>query len=294
MDQETIAREIKGYEALNKLIALDGSLELQNGKSLELINAKGPSGVENKYFVLVLPGGGYEFTSYRESRQVALAFAKAGFDTGILYYTTKHLEDVFVDGKDKGEGIGYAPIIDVAFAMEALRSSECYKDHKIVVCGFSAGGHLASAISTLYNSDKVVSAFDFKQNLRPDGSILNYPVIVSDPQHCHKGSFEVLSGSKDPKDWVEFSSDLNITKDTPPAFLWHTADDLVVPVKNTLLYAKRMWEFGNVAEIMIYPTGEHGSSLCTKDVEPSNDFHLADEHRATWHAKAVEFIKRFI
>lgn len=295
MEQSQIDNEEKGYAALNKLIPIDETLALKNNKALEVINAKSKmAGSDNKYFVIVLPGGGYEFTSYRESRQVAKAFAVNGFDTGILHYTTKHLQDVFDSNAATGVGIGFAPIIDVAFAIEELRLSEKYRNHKIIVCGFSAGGHLASAISTLYDCVEVKNAYNFTQNLRPDGSILSYPVICSDPQYSHHGSFEVLTGSKDPQDWVKFSSDLNITKDTPPAFLWHTATDDVVSVTNTIKYAQRMWELGNIAEIIVYPQGAHGSSLNTKDVEPSNDFFLADEHRATWLIKAISFVKKFV
>lgn len=294
MNQEQIESDAKGHAAFSKLIPIDGKLELQNSKSLEIIKAKAPNPeLKSNYFVLIFPGGGYEFTSYREARQVAKAFALKGFDTGILHYTTKYLEDVFKDGALKGEGIGYAPLVDAAYAMEALRQSEEYCQHKIVVCGFSAGGHLASSISTLYDCE-ALKQHNFKQNLRPDGAILSYPVICSDLGECHPGSFEVLTGSKDPHDWVKFSSDRNVTENTPPAFLWHTATDETVPVINSVKYAKSMWAKGNIAELLVFPVGRHGSSLNTGDVEPTGDFELKDEHRASWLNQAVDFVKNFV
>ena len=126
--------------------------------------------------------------------------------------------------------------------------------------GFSAGGHLAAHYATCYDSDAVRAV---APDTRPvQATVLCYPVISADPAYTHRESMENLLGN--PKNATEqadfFSCDKQVTASTPPAFLWHTAEDATVPVMNTLLYAQALSRYKIPVEVHIYPEGNHGLS----------------------------------
>lgn len=206
--------------------------------------------------VIVFPGGGYEGCSYREGERVALAYNSAGFHSFVVYYRcAPHRHP--------------APLYDAAAAVKYVRNHA--KEWKIdpnmiVVAGFSAGGHLAASISTLWNSEKFFSHEEITSEIyKPNASILSYPVITSG-EKAHRGSFDNLLGKDAPQDLVEFMSLENrVSENTPPAFLWHTFDDKGVPCENSLYYAEALSKFGVPCELHIYPVGGHGQSRTTRE-----------------------------
>lgn len=290
MEQRVALENSAGHEAQKKIIAIDRTIALKNGKQLELIRAKKQS--DAKYIVIILPGGGYEFCSFREARNVALYFANEGLDSAVLHYEVMDEQDALSAKK----GLGYLPMITVAHAINELRSNKelGFSEHKIVLCGFSAGGHLAASLCTRYDCEELKNAYSWQASLRPDGAILSYAVHTSTKDEVAKLVFHCLTGSTDPKDWAEFTTDDKVNSNTPPAYIWHTASDAIVPVRNALSYAQAMWRCGNKAELLILPDGVHGLSTATKDVEPTNDFVHANDHAALWFPQAVSFIKHYI
>jgi acetyl esterase/lipase len=206
--------------------------------------------------VLICPGGGYEIlASSHEGNDIAKWLNENGIAGIVLKYRLP--SDIIM--KDKSVG----PLQDVQEAMRIIRrKSEEWKINpkKVGVIGFSAGGHLASTLSTHY-SEKVYSAKD-TVNARPDFSILIYPVISFDASFTHTGSRNNLIG-KDPSEEAikHFSNELQITKDTPPAFLVHSSDDEVVPVKNSLLYYENLLKNKVTAELHLFQKGGHGYGL---------------------------------
>ncbi len=204
--------------------------------------------------LLVLPGGGYGMCSEREAEPIALHFLPEGFNVFVLTYSV-------------------APhrfptqIIEVAAAMELIYANaekwNC-DTSKIAVMGFSAGGHLAAHYSTMYDCKEVREVFT--NSKRPDASVLCYPVITSDFTTTHQGSFINLSGHETltPEEAEYFSCEKQVKDSTPPAFLWHTAEDGCVPVVNSLLYAKALSEHKIPYELHIYPYGGHGLSTSDK------------------------------
>lgn len=293
MDLEVQASNFKGLQEFAELIPINDSLDFPGGQRLELILAQPASmqhGVKSPYTVLVLPGGGYEFCSYREARVVAQAFARMGMNAAVLYYSVKLIQDVERDHI----GLGTLPLEQTALAIDAIKHHAQWglQDTKIVMCGFSAGGHLAACMCTKYA--EIERKLNLKGSVRPDGAILSYPVISADPKLAHVGSFQCLTGSKDPKDWSEFSCDKLVTEHTPPTYIWHTAPDTIVPVGNSIIYAQSLWEHGCTAELHIYPEGEHGSSLSIDGVEPRGNFNLTDPYRATWFEQALNFVWKFV
>ena len=208
--------------------------------------------------VMICPGGGYGALAFDHEGN---AIAKWLNDNGIAGIILKYRLPSDQIMKDKTVG----PLQDAQEAMRVIRrhSSEWKIDPKrIGVIGFSAGGHLASTISTHYG-EKV---YDVKDNTsaRPDFSLLIYPVVSMDTLVTHMGSRNNLLGLKPGNDLVKrFSNELQITADTPPAFLVHSSDDNAVPVMNSIGYYKGLQKNKIPAELHIFQKGGHGYGLGT-------------------------------
>lgn len=227
--------------------------------------------------LLICPGGGYGMCSQREAEPIALHFLPEGFRVFILNYSC-------------------APhrfptqLREVAAAMELIAQNEdnwhCDSAH-VAIMGFSAGGHLAAHYSVAHDCAEVRAVFPESRGVQ--ASILCYPVITADPAWAHLGSFDNLTGKTDrtPEEISAFSCDRLVTEATPPAFLWHTAADDVVPVMNSLLYAQALAAHGVPFESHIYPFGGHGLSTCdaqtAAQVSPEHEYdHVWLESAKKW------------
>ncbi len=204
--------------------------------------------------LLVLPGGGYGMCSEREAEPIALHFLPEGFNVFVLTYSV-------------APNRFPTQITEVAAAMELIyQNAEIWNcdTSKIALMGFSAGGHLAAHYSTMYDCKEVREKFT--DSKRPDASVLCYPVITSDFTTTHQGSFINLSGhdTLTPEEAEKLSCEKHVKPTTPPAFLWHTAEDNVVPVENSLIYAKALAKYKIPFELHIFPFGGHGLSTCDK------------------------------
>lgn len=206
--------------------------------------------------VIICPGGAYALLSHdKEGDKVAEWFKSIGISAFVLKYRLP--SDVIM--KDKTIG----PLQDAQEAIRTLRrrAQEWNLDPaKIGVIGFSAGGHLASTLSTHYN-DKV---YDSKDNIsaRPDFSILIYPVISMDEAITHKGSKENLLGKNPIPEMVEkYSNEKQVTAETPKTFLVHATDDKAVPVENSINYYLALKQHQVPVEMHIYENGGHGFGL---------------------------------
>jgi acetyl esterase/lipase len=128
------------------------------------------------------------------------------------------------------------------------------------VLGFSAGGHLASTGITKFPESYIENTS--LTNLRPDFGILVYPVISMDSTICHKGSRDNLLGKNAAAAKIKlFSSELQVTAQTPPTFLVHASDDKSVPVENSIRFYQALLKNNVKAEIHIYQNGGHGFGL---------------------------------
>lgn len=197
--------------------------------------------------VLICPGGGYvNLAMDHEGRQVAEWFNSFGVTAFVLKYRlAPHYRHP-------------AMLEDARRAMRIIRSraKEFGIDpQRVGVMGFSAGGHLASTLSTHYGEGE-----------RPDFAILCYPVISFTTRYAHSGSMRALLGDPpDPALVWELSSEWKVTSETPPTFLFHTNADKGVPPENSILYYMALRRAGVPAELHIYQEGRHGVGLAPRD-----------------------------
>ena len=219
--------------------------------------------------VLICPGGAYKWLSPREEEPVARAFLAAGWGTAVLHYTIR---------TDAGQPpLGRLPLQQLGQAAAALRQR--FPQQKLVVCGFSAGGHLAASLGTHGPALGLP---------RPDALVLCYPVVTAGP-YANRESIANLAG-EDEALWDWFSLEKHIHASVPPAFIWHTVADPEVPVQNSLLLAEAYCAAGVPYEMHLYPVGVHGLSLATPEVEEPAKRRFADPHIASWFGLCLEWL----
>ncbi len=230
--------------------------------------------------LIICPGGGYSCCAEGEGERVALEFFKTGFHIFILNYSV--CPHVFPQA-----------MCEVAAAVDLVQkhSDEWMLDGgKIAIMGFSAGGHLAASYSAMYNDPAVKAVID---SAPVQASVLCYPVITADPAFCHLGSMQNLTGKQalTDEDITHFSVEKQVNAATPPAFLWHTAADNVVPVRNSLEYAMALKNNGVNFEMHIFPEGGHGLDIC-QDTERDEYNLTAQATAAAWVPLAQNWLKR--
>lgn len=200
--------------------------------------------------VLVIPGGGYGALSHGEADPIAISFLSEGFQAAVLRYSVAPARFP-------------TALCQLAKAMCHIREN-CEKysvdPNMIYICGFSAGGHLAASLATLWDRDfleKLVGVD--KDKYKPNGAVLVYPVIANHGPH-HKGSFLNLLGEKyGDEELMELTSlEKQVSANTPRTFLMHTFEDTVVPIEGSLLFAKALRENGVPFEMHIYEPHNHG------------------------------------
>lgn len=226
--------------------------------------------------VVVCPGGGYEMLSEREADPVALRYFAAGYQVFTLRYSTG----------DSAKN--FTPLQELAEAVAVIReNAEQYRvdEAHIAVCGFSAGGHLAASLGTLWNHEAFLCRYGRKdQKHRPDALILSYPVIVAGEKE-HQGSMDRVSEMDEgdlPRDF--FSLDRHVSKDTPCSFLWTTAEDDCVPAENSIAFLSALQREKVPYEAHIFPFGGHGLSVCTEEVGTD------DSYNARWMDMSIEWL----
>ncbi len=203
--------------------------------------------------VIICPGGGYGVEAYEhEGTQVAEWLTSLGYHAFVLKY---RLPDETLFAKAT-----YIPLADARKAILLVRekATEMKVNPDCVgIMGFSAGGHLAGSASTLF--DVEIPYIESGSRVRPDFSILIYPVISMHDGLTHGGSKKALLGENpDPELVRVFSLEEQVTRETPPTFILHAADDKGVSVENTLQYAEALQNNKVPVKKIILPEGGHG------------------------------------
>ena len=185
--------------------------------------------------VLICPGGGYAMTSNREAEPIALQFNSMGYQAAVLRYSC-------------------APAVYPTALCEVAQSVKLIREHaedwnvdaeKIIVMGFSAGGHLAASYGVFWNESWLTEKMQCdKQLLKPNGLVLCYPVISSKEEIAHQDSIKNLLGESYPEMKEQVSLEDKVGKHTPKTFLWHTFTDPVVPFWNSFRFAEALEKQG--------------------------------------------------
>ncbi len=227
--------------------------------------------------VVICPGGGYGILAYDwEGSDIARWLNSRGIAAFVLKYRLPGSKSNIVPHK--------SPLLDAQRAMRMVRSNAVVWNidpGKIGIMGFSAGGHLASTLSTHYDAGDPSSSDHVEQvSCKPDFSVLVYPVISFTEDFQHSGSRINLLGEDADEELVKYySNELQVTEDTPPAILIHSDDDKAVPVENSIAYYKALRANKVSSELHIYPYGGHGYSLA-----------IGKGHLATWPDRVIEWI----
>ena len=205
--------------------------------------------------VLVIPGGGYEVVCEpTEGSPIAERFDALGYQTFVLDYRVAPRNP------------WPASLADAVRAMRLIRGHGAdwgVQPDAIAVCGFSAGGHLTASLGTIADSAPALAGDRFDDvSPRPDALLLSYPVILSN-EFAHKPSVRnfFCTATPTPAQTKLFSLDRHVSAATPPAFLWATVEDKVVPIENCLAFLHAMRSHGRPVEFHLFPHGPHGMQL---------------------------------
>lgn len=221
---------------------------------------------EKRDLVIIFPGGGYNHTSEREAENVAEKFNALGYHAIVFHYREK---------KD------YYPEIYLKIANEIRRIATDKRVKSLYLHGYSAGGHLALELA-LHSETYDLPAFK--------GLILAYPVVSACQGVLHEGSFKNLLGNNDSETLrTRLSEELEVTDKAPNMFIWTTATDKSVPALNSLLLVEAYQKYNLSYEFHIFPMGNHGLSLATK--ETARDESDIIPYVADWFSMLEKWLK---
>ncbi|MBO5060519.1 MAG: alpha/beta hydrolase [Clostridia bacterium] len=245
-------------------------------EEIPMLTAYIPDNKTSAAAVVIFPGGGYAGRAEHEGSGYAEFLAENGITAFVVDYRVfPHRFPL--------------PLSDARRAVRTVRfNAENYgiDKNKIAVMGSSAGGHLAAMVSTYYEPIEFENTDEIdKEDFIPNAQILCYPVIeLLGKGIGHIGSGKNLLGDMLAEMGEELSPNLIVSEKTPPAFIWHTFDDNVVNVINSLDYAKALKEKGILSECHIFPNGPHGLGLCKNDDEVS-------KHVRGWTESLIKWFK---
>lgn len=227
--------------------------------------------------IIICPGGAYAFRSATEGEYVAVKYQACGFQAFVLEYSVGHISFP-------------RALEELASSVRFVRENADVLDvnpNEIYVCGFSAGGHLAASLGVFWNSYVLGQHYSDVSKIRPTGLILCYPVITNG-KYAHRETIENIAEEMSEEEKKILSLEEQVSKDTPPVFIWHTLEDDTVPVENTLLFATALKQKGISFELHIFPKGKHGLSLATEYTAVSED-HI-NAAAAEWFQLSVTWL----
>lgn len=257
---------------------------------------------EKRAVVVICPGGGYISTSDREAEPVALKFLAKGIHAIILRYTTYYdqlPENIAQKPVGNPKSAYPNPLFDLARTLQLIheKADDWFIDtNKIILCGFSAGAHLVASLGTEWDGDLLKKKLNCDSKiLKPSGLILGYGAydfsLFSEASRqtedlrvkifvdlINRATFGTESPSLSQYDAI--SPLRKITDKTPPCFLWHTANDTVANVDNSLRFAKELSKSGVPFELHIFQSGQHG--LSTSDQTLSLNKQDYEESVSIW------------
>ena len=234
-----------------------------------------------KPLVLVCPGGAYSYCSDREAEPIAAKYLAAGFHAAVLRYHC-------------APAVFPTALLELAWSVKTIRKFAKQwhvNPDAVFVCGFSAGGHLAASLGTLWNETFLQKTLGNGEWM-PNGQILGYPVITMG-EYTHQGSRENLIGGRMSDEMTHLLSlEERVDEHTVPTFLWHTAEDGAVPVQNSLMYAAALASHHVPFELHVFEKGAHGLSTCEDITSDLGNETVPDNQ--SWVDMSIRFIRRHL
>lgn len=217
--------------------------------------------IQTRPIIIICPGGGYGFTSDREAEIIAMQFLSMGYHAAVLRYSV-------------APAVFPTAMLELAKSIIYIReNAEAFfvNSNQIILCGFSAGGHLAASYGVFWDRDfmKEKSGVDDSLVLKPNALILGYPVITSG-EYAHVGSFKRLLGDEYESKKAELSLEYLVGKQVPKSFIWHTFEDRTVPVQNSMLFVNELIKNKIPVEFHLFEKGGHGLALANRLTKSQN------------------------
>ncbi len=248
-------------------------------------------GLDKKFpCVILCPGGAYIFRCQREDEPTVLRLLGAGIAVIKVEYSC---------GTEGGRYPDQLLQVSAAVALARRNAKEWHIDeNKVIVMGFSAGGHLAATVGTQWQEPFIRRCLGLeKGENKVNGMVLCYPVITSG-EFTHTDSMKYLLGEDryQEREWLErVSAECHVSEYTPKAFLWHTCTDDLVPVENTLLMAQALRKQGIPFEMHIYPEGPHGlASGEETTADKKEELNPHAEYVSSWIAHCIRWIREVV
>ncbi len=236
--------------------------------------------------MLVIPGGGYSAVCHeREGEPIALAFFERGFNAFVLNYRVGPHDHYPSQLIDASSAIVHIKRNAVKFSIDIDR---------VYALGFSAGGHLAGSRAIVHGDEDGLNYLGIERGYnRPRACILCYPV-VSCFVETHGSSFEYLLGRPAydiaAEERSAVSLEFNVSKDSAPVFIWHTAEDELVPTNGSFALAQEYVRKNLPVMFHLYPYGTHGLALANKTTECGNPMWVQPLAEG-WIDTAIEWFK---
>lgn len=254
-----IPNAIAGKRIVEKSTTEGGILRISDVMIPTLTAYPAVAGKATGAAIMICPGGGYSIlAASHEGSDMAQWFAERGITAFVLKYRLPN-EQIMTHREE-------VPLRDAIQGMKLIRQQAAkygIDPTKIGVMGFSAGGHLASTLSTHYFRAVGEQGTDASDLSKPNFAVLLYPVVTFGDK-THGGSRERLLGKTPSSEQIAYySNELQVTNQTPPTLLVHSMDDKTVPVENSVNYYLALKNAGIPAEMHLYPTGGHGYGLRT-------------------------------
>ncbi|MCK8606689.1 alpha/beta hydrolase [Apilactobacillus ozensis] len=246
-------------------------------------NADAESGHFKYPAIVIVPGGSYTHIPINQAESFALTYAAQGYQSFFLRYTFE----------SEAKPLLPNPLIELANTIKMIKAHAVewnIDENKIVIAGFSIGGHIVSLFNDLYDSTwfKDVAKIDDVSQIKPAATILGYPVInlkLGFPNDEEKIANWIDND-------IEMAADEHVTQTNVPTFIWATTDDPVVPSMNAIKYAEKLNENSVDNELHLFHHGPHGLALAN-DLTAWNDA-SNDSHVAKWFQLSNEWLKEIL
>ena len=238
----------------------------ENDPTVTLTVFGAEQGNNDRPAVIVVPGGAYIAPAAKEADPVAQHFAEMGYLGCVLRASTLYRSHDDTTGEPNPHTLFPEPMLEMACAIKFLREHTkefCFDVHKLVLMGFSAGGHLVMNYANYWHSEQVLKAGEWsEEDIRPNACVLCYGATKLVNVRGSAMLKAVFGGSEWTQEQMDvYNGALHVNERTPPCFLWHTADDQMVPVEQSYRVAQALCAQKIPHELHVFCSGPHAAAL---------------------------------